>query len=72
MLSKAAGMGCILVMHLGLCCSPSAYKDALLDDSEVVFCVFGTLLQCMAGLYFPRVFFLARVLIQAGLHLVCF
>lgn len=60
-------MGCIWVMQLGVCCSHSAYKDALLDDTEVVFHVFGTLLLCMVGLcFFPW------VLIQAGLHLVYF
>lgn len=46
----------ILVMQLRVCCSPSAYKDALLDDTEVVFHVFGTLLLCMDSLYFLRVF----------------
>lgn len=53
----------MLVMQLGVCCSPSAYRDAQLDDTEVVFHAFGTLLQCMVSLYFARVFFLARVLI---------
>lgn len=72
LLSRAAHTGCVLVVQLGLSLLLlfRCKQALLLDDTKVVFCVFGHRAAMCGQFMSLRVFFLLWVLFQAGFLLV--